>query len=169
VQHLLQAGLPLAPDEQKVLDLSSYIPWPRLVVLLTGVLELLGVAGVLYRPTRRAAGVGLFALTITVTPANLYMLQHANLFHVPRWVLVARLPLQGGAARAHRVVHNAARRTPAYQLGRVQWGRLAGASLACEASSAETALTVRSKVVSRGGGTPRTHANATICSITRCT
>jgi len=44
--------------------------------------------------TRQAAGVGLFALTIAVTPANLYMLQHADLFGVPYWLLVLRLPLQ---------------------------------------------------------------------------
>jgi uncharacterized membrane protein len=71
-----------------------YIPWPRMTVLVSGVFELLGAAGLLYRPTRRAAGLGLFALTIAVTPANVYMLQRADLFHVPYWLLVARLPLQ---------------------------------------------------------------------------
>ncbi|HEX4050829.1 MAG TPA: hypothetical protein VHY19_08140 [Steroidobacteraceae bacterium] len=71
-----------------------YIPWPHATVLLTGVFELLGAAGLLYRPTRRAAGVGLFALTLAVTPANVYMLQRADLFPIPYWLLVARLPLQ---------------------------------------------------------------------------
>jgi uncharacterized membrane protein len=72
----------------------SYIPWHRATVLVTGVFELLGAAGVLYRPTRRAAGIGLFALTILVTPANIYMLQRHDLFGVPVWLLIARLPLQ---------------------------------------------------------------------------
>jgi uncharacterized membrane protein len=71
-----------------------YIPWPRATVLLTGVFELLGAAGLLYPPARRAAGVGLFALTIAVTPAHIYMLQRPDLFDVPYWVLVLRLPLQ---------------------------------------------------------------------------
>jgi len=71
-----------------------YIPWPRAAVLVSGVFELLGAAGLLYAPTRRAAGVGLFALTIAVTPAHFYMLQRPELFFVPYWVLVARLPLQ---------------------------------------------------------------------------
>jgi uncharacterized membrane protein len=71
-----------------------YIPWHRATVLATGVFELLGAAGVMYRPTRRAAGMGLFALTILVTPANIYMLQRPDLFEVPVWILVARLPLQ---------------------------------------------------------------------------
>ncbi|MGH8207273.1 MAG: DoxX family protein [Steroidobacteraceae bacterium] len=71
-----------------------YIRWPRGAVLLSGVCELLGAAGLLYRPTRRAAGAGLFVLTLAVTPANVYMLQRHDLFHVPYWLLVLRLPLQ---------------------------------------------------------------------------
>jgi uncharacterized membrane protein len=71
-----------------------YIPWPRAVVLVSGVFELLGAAGLLYPPTRRAAGVGLFALTIAVTPAHIYMLQRPELFAVPYWALILRLPLQ---------------------------------------------------------------------------
>ncbi|MEO8079419.1 MAG: hypothetical protein ABI641_02740 [Caldimonas sp.] len=70
------------------------VPWPRAVVLVSGAFELLGAAGLLWRPTRRAAGLGLFALTLAVTPAHLYMLQRPELFDVPYWALVARLPLQ---------------------------------------------------------------------------
>jgi uncharacterized membrane protein len=73
-----------------------YIPWPHATVLVTGAFELLGAAGLLHQPSRRAAGLGLFALTIAVTPANVYMLQHADLFSVPYWTLVLRLPLQVG-------------------------------------------------------------------------
>jgi uncharacterized membrane protein len=70
------------------------IPWPRATVLISGVLELLGAIGILIPATRRAAGIGLFLLTIAVTPANVYMLQHAELFNVPRWALIVRLPFQ---------------------------------------------------------------------------
>ena len=45
-----------------------YVPWPRAAVLVSGVFEVLGAAGLLWRPTRWAAGVGLFLLTIAVTP-----------------------------------------------------------------------------------------------------
>jgi uncharacterized membrane protein len=71
-----------------------YIPWPRLAVLVSGVFELLGAAGILYPPTRRAALWGLFALTLAVTPCHIYMLQYPERFHVPYWALIARLPLQ---------------------------------------------------------------------------
>ena len=71
-----------------------YIPWPHAAVLVSGVFELVGAAGVLLTRTRRLAGWGLFILTLAVTPANVYMLQRADLFSIPVWILVARLPLQ---------------------------------------------------------------------------
>lgn len=72
-----------------------WIPWPREAVLLSGVFEALGAAGLLLRRTRAGAAWGLFALTVAVTPANVHMLQHAQDFPmVPHWILVARLPLQ---------------------------------------------------------------------------
>lgn len=73
-----------------------YIPWPRAAVWVSGGFELLGAAGLLYRPARRAAGVGLLVLTVAVTPVHFYMLQHAELFAIPYWILVLRLPLQVG-------------------------------------------------------------------------
>jgi len=83
-----------AATELEMRIVPSYIPWPRLAVLASGVFELLGAAGLLYRQWRRAAGVGLFALTLAVTPANVYMLQHFASFGVPVWLLVLRLPAQ---------------------------------------------------------------------------
>ncbi len=71
-----------------------YIPWPRAVVLLSGVFELLGALGLLWHRTRRAAGTGLFLLTLAVTPCHIYMLQRPELFGVPYWMLVLRLPVQ---------------------------------------------------------------------------
>ncbi len=57
--------------------------------------RLLGAFGLLWRPTRRIAGWGLFALTIAVTPAHFYMLQRPDLFpSIPYWGLVLRLPIQ---------------------------------------------------------------------------
>ncbi len=71
-----------------------YIPWPRATVLITGVFELLGALGMIRAWSRPAAGAGLLLLTLAVTPANIYMLQRSDLFPVPYWALIARLPLQ---------------------------------------------------------------------------
>jgi uncharacterized membrane protein len=73
-----------------------YIPWPYEVALVSGVFEILGAMGLLWGKTRRSAGIGLLLLTIAVTPANIYMLQHAQQFPVPYVLLWLRLPLQAG-------------------------------------------------------------------------
>jgi uncharacterized membrane protein len=73
----------------------DWIPWPRATVLVSGVLELAGAAGLLVPRLRRLAAWGLIALTLAVTPANVSMLQHADRFPgVPVIALVLRLPLQ---------------------------------------------------------------------------
>lgn len=71
-----------------------YIPWPRTAVLFSGVCELLGAVGIMLAVTRRAAALGLFALTVAVTPAHIYMLQQPELFPIPLWALWLRLPIQ---------------------------------------------------------------------------
>ena len=83
-----------AATETEMRIVPPSLPWPHAVVLVSGALELLGAFGILWPRTRRLAGIGLFALTIAVTPANIYMLQHAELFGIPTWLLVLRLPLQ---------------------------------------------------------------------------
>ena len=83
-----------AATEIEMRIVPPYIPWPRAAVLASGVFELVGAAGLLWPPARRIAGLGLFALTVLVTPAHLYMLQRPDLFDVPYWALVLRLPLQ---------------------------------------------------------------------------
>ena len=81
--------------EAEMRIVPPYIPWPRGAVLASGIFELLGAVGLLWPPTRRAAAWGLFALTLAVTPAHIYMLQQPGLFpSVPYWALVLRLPLQ---------------------------------------------------------------------------
>ncbi|MGV0835433.1 DoxX family protein [Mycolicibacterium thermoresistibile] len=46
------------------------LPAPALLVTITGVLELLGAAGLVFPPTRAAAAAGLFALLVVMFPAN---------------------------------------------------------------------------------------------------
>jgi uncharacterized membrane protein len=85
----------LASDQEAKI-IPPYIPWPNEVVFISGVFELLGALGLLWRVTRKFAGLGLFMLTIAVTPAHIYMLQQAQQFPIPLWLLWLRLPLQVG-------------------------------------------------------------------------
>jgi uncharacterized membrane protein len=54
------------------------LPAPGLLVTITGVLELLGAAGLLYPPTRVAAAVCLFVLMLAMFPANVYAARMPN-------------------------------------------------------------------------------------------
>lgn len=65
------------------------------LVVVSGIAEIAGGAGVLMPRTQRAAGIGLIALLIAVFPANLHMARNPERFRrIPRWALYARLPLQ---------------------------------------------------------------------------
>lgn len=73
------------------------LPVPRLLVVLSGIAEILGGAGLLLSSTRRAAASGLVLLLVAVFPANIY----TAVSHVPfpgifgqTWVQWLRLPLQ---------------------------------------------------------------------------
>jgi len=68
------------------------LPWPRALVFVSGVCEVLGGLGLLYRPVRRVAAWELVALLVAVFPANLHMALAG--IGAPAWVLWARLPLQ---------------------------------------------------------------------------
>ena len=84
-----------AATETEMRIVPPWVPWPRAAVLASGCFEWLGAAGLLMRSTRRSAGIGLFLLTLAVTPCHLYMLQRPELFPIPVWALWLRLPIQG--------------------------------------------------------------------------
>ena len=72
-----------------------YVPQPLAVVYISGMLEILGAIGILIPRFRQVAGTCLFLLTIVVTPANIYMLQHPEVFPgVSREALTLRLVVQ---------------------------------------------------------------------------
>lgn len=66
------------------------LPAPALLVTVTGVLELLGAAGLLYPPTRPAAAVALGVLMIAMFPANVY----ASRMPSPPKSMTTALPLR---------------------------------------------------------------------------
>ena len=82
-------------DEFLIRMMPPWLPWPAVLVYLSGIAEIgLGLAVVSPR-TRRFAGLGLLALLVAVFPANLQMALHPEQWpHIPAWALWARLPLQ---------------------------------------------------------------------------
>ena len=66
-------------------------------VYISGFFELVGAIGLLISRLRKSAGIGLFLLTIAVTPANIYMALHPQLFaSIPELFLILRLVVQAG-------------------------------------------------------------------------
>lgn len=89
--------LHFAMPEYYVRIMPPWLPAPMALVLISGVFEILGGAGVLVTTTRVAAGWGLIALLVAVFPANVQMLLNARAAHASAlWIaaLIARLPLQ---------------------------------------------------------------------------
>jgi uncharacterized membrane protein len=88
--HLLMPGPYLA-------IMPPYVPWPREVVAVSGVAEIIGALGVCFSFTRRTAGWFLIGLLVAVFPANIQAISNGMViggYAVPLWALWARLPLQ---------------------------------------------------------------------------
>ena len=60
--------------------MPPYLPYHLEIVYISGVFEILGALGILLYATRQWAGNGLFLLTLAVTPANIHMWMHPELF-----------------------------------------------------------------------------------------
>ena len=77
--------------------MPPWLPGALVLVMISGVFEIAGAAGILLPLTRVAAGWGLIALLVAVFPANVQMLLNARAAHTSAmWMtlLIARLPLQ---------------------------------------------------------------------------
>src|SRR5258708_31128896 len=53
--------------------MPPYLPWPLVLVYLSGAIEILGGCAIVPVATRRFAGFGLIALLVAVFPANVQM------------------------------------------------------------------------------------------------
>jgi uncharacterized membrane protein len=68
----------------------GYIPFPRTVVMFTGICELAAVCGMLYRPLRQLTGWVLVFYMLCILPVHIDMLIHAD-----RWPALSPIFLWG--------------------------------------------------------------------------
>ena len=88
VSHFTSVGLFLA-------IVPPYVPFPLAAVYVSGVFEVLFALGILIPLTRQWAGNLLMLLTLAVTPANVHMWLHPDLFpDVSPTLLSVRLVIQ---------------------------------------------------------------------------
>ena len=75
--------------------MPSYIPYPYIMIYVTGIIEaMLGIL-LLFTKTRRFAAWGIIALLVFVFPANIQMLINYIQENNPKlWIAIVRLPLQ---------------------------------------------------------------------------
>ena len=75
--------------------MPPYVGWHLEIVYISGILEILGALGILVPKTRQWAGNCLILLTLAVTPANIHMWMHPELFpDVSETALSVRLFVQ---------------------------------------------------------------------------
>lgn len=75
--------------------IPPYLPKPEYINWISGAAEILLGALLIVPQTAKRAAWGLVALLVAVFPANWYMFRSNGAgIDVPRWALIARLPLQ---------------------------------------------------------------------------
>jgi uncharacterized membrane protein len=73
-----------------------YLPWPEMLVYVSGVAEIVLGVLLLVPATTRIAAWGMIALLIAVFPANIHMAMNPELYPgTPFTALLLRLPVQG--------------------------------------------------------------------------
>ncbi|MFI5691376.1 hypothetical protein ACIA58_06015 [Kribbella sp. NPDC051586] len=78
--HFVPADVTVMPNHADMVRMvPPFLPYADALIYLTGVLELLGAAGLVLTATRKPAGYALAALFVALLPANI----HAAVAHVP--------------------------------------------------------------------------------------
>lgn len=74
--------------------MPPYVPNHEIMVILSGIAEMLFGIGLLFHQTKPLAAWGIILLLIAVFPANIYMATSGKFKKIPQWMLWLRLPLQ---------------------------------------------------------------------------
>jgi len=75
--------------------MPPFIPFPMLMIYISGVAESALGIGLFVEKTRRLSAWGIIALLIAVFPANIYAYYADINLGAPLWVNLFRLPIQG--------------------------------------------------------------------------
>lgn len=75
--------------------MPSYIPAHSLMVIVSGIAEIVLGVGLLFPATRSISAWGLMLLLIAIFPANVFMAVSSRFRTMPAWLRWGRLPLQG--------------------------------------------------------------------------
>lgn len=59
-------------QDELVLMLPGFVPFPSAIIIITGIVEILLAAGLVFSSTRRIAGILLALYFVAVLPANVY-------------------------------------------------------------------------------------------------
>ena len=104
ISRLLLAALFIIAGANHFLAPAPYLaimpprfPAPAALVAISGIAEIAGGLGLLFRFTRKAAAAGLIVLLVAVFPANIYAAMHGmqiGAHRIPQWLLWLRLPFQ---------------------------------------------------------------------------
>jgi uncharacterized membrane protein len=76
--------------------MPPYIPFPDLMIALSGGAEIILGIGLFFEPSRKLAAWGVIALLLAIFPVHFYMYaERDTLFAwVPLWLIIARIPMQ---------------------------------------------------------------------------
>ncbi len=74
--------------------IPKIFPFPKTLVYLSGIAEILCGVGFLFDSTRTMAAWATILLLIAIFPANINMAMHPKPFGIKPWILYLRLPLQ---------------------------------------------------------------------------
>lgn len=74
--------------------IPPYLPYPRVLVFISGFFEVAFGLGLLWEETRRLSAWGIILMLLAFLPVHSYMLRSEKFRRFPVWVLWARIPLQ---------------------------------------------------------------------------
>lgn len=72
--------------------MPTMLPYPLMLVYLSGAAEVLCGMGLLFNETRVAAAWATIVLLLAIFPANINMAMHPGQFDIAPWILNLRLP-----------------------------------------------------------------------------